>query len=161
MNLLWYEKVDGCKNSEDWERRLPWGESVPSSEPQIKTSGHQLSLVPHSEKPGSWKRKTLTNSQHCCKPVGQQVSSPPAVWAAILLVLFECWWALGCLVHSLAKNKENHMHWSQSGLFHKAGHTEQFPLGKSILLLLIVLFFIYLAVASVRMCCTVLSRKWG
>lgn len=158
MNLLWYEKVDDCKNSEDWERRLLWGESVPFSEPQMKPSGHQLSLVKRSEELGSWKRKTLTNSHHCCKPVVQQDSSLPVVWAAILLVLFECWESLGCLVHSLAKKKENHMPWSQSGLFHKA---EQFPLGKSILLPLIVLSFIYLAVASVRMCCTILSRKWG
>lgn len=38
---------------------------------------------------------------------------------------------------------------------------EQFPLAKSVLFLLIVVLFIYLAVAFVRTCSTIFSRKWG
>lgn len=116
----------------------------------MKTSSH---VIPGTTPWGAWKGKDslFTNSHYCLNTVVQQVFTLPAVWPAST---GKHWDILS--IGLLRRKEMTCPDLLRVGCFTPAGHSEQeqVPLGKSILLLLIVLSFIYLSVSSVRMCCT-------
>lgn len=165
--LLWYEKADACKNWEQWERRLLWGGSLPRHLLSLRWR-HQavLSLVPC---PGAWllEGKTFTINQQpllleTSGPTGFQPTCGLAIQSACPCLSTGKLWDI--LSVALLRRKEiTCTDLLRVGCFTRVGHAEQeqFPHGKSMLFLLIVLSFMYLAQASVSTRCTILSRKWG